>query len=87
MVAGKFVPAVIGISKCCHFRLAIWGPRLRCPMRWVSALPWVGLLLAPCALGLHPHVDHDRERVRGAQLGVAYKENAEAPDALPQLIR
>ncbi len=75
-VAGKFVPAVIGISILSFIAWAIWGPSPALAYGLVSAIA-VLIIACPCALGLATPMSIMTATGRGAQAGVLIK-NAEA---------
>ncbi len=76
MVAGKFVPAVIGISLLSFVIWSIWGPSPAFAYALVSAVA-VLIIACPCALGLATPMSIMTATGRGAQMGVLIK-NAEA---------
>lgn len=76
MVAGKFVPAVIGIAVIAFIAWAIWGPTPSYAYALVSAVA-VLIIACPCALGLATPMSIMTATGRGAQAGVLIK-NAEA---------
>ncbi len=76
MVAGKFVPAVIGIAIVSFISWAIWGPAPALSYALVSAVA-VLIIACPCALGLATPMSIMTATGRGAQIGVLIK-NAEA---------
>jgi len=76
MVAGKFVPAVIGIAIISFISWAIWGPEPALAYGLVSAVA-VLIIACPCALGLATPMSIMTATGRGAQAGVLIK-NAEA---------
>lgn len=75
-VAGKFVPAVIGVAVIAFIAWAIWGPAPALAYALVSAVA-VLIIACPCALGLATPMSIMTATGRGAQLGVLIK-NAEA---------
>tara|TARA_R110002096_G_scaffold201392_20_gene385968 strand:- start:3053 stop:5524 length:2472 start_codon:yes stop_codon:yes gene_type:complete len=76
MVAGKFVPVVIGIAVLSFIAWAIWGPEPALAYALVSAVA-VLIIACPCALGLATPMSIMTATGRGAQMGVLIK-NAEA---------
>ncbi len=76
MVAGKFVPAVIGVAILSFIAWAIWGPAPSYAYALVSAVA-VLIIACPCALGLATPMSIMTATGRGAQMGVLIK-NAEA---------
>jgi len=75
-VAGKFVPAVIGIAVLAFIAWAIWGPVPPLAYGLVAAVS-VLIIACPCALGLATPMSIMTATGRGAQAGVLIK-NAEA---------
>ena len=75
-VAGKFVPAVIGVAVLAFIAWAIWGPEPAYAYALVSAVA-VLIIACPCALGLATPMSIMTATGRGAQAGVLIK-NAEA---------
>ncbi|WP_421880410.1 copper-transporting P-type ATPase [Pacificispira sp.] len=76
MVAGYFVPAVIGVAVVAFIGWAIWGPAPALSYALISAVA-VLIIACPCALGLATPMSIMTATGRGAQLGVLIK-NAEA---------
>jgi Cu+-exporting ATPase len=76
MVAGRFVPAVIGIALLSFVGWALWGPAPAYAYALVSAVA-VLIIACPCALGLATPMSIMTATGRGAQAGVLIK-NAEA---------
>jgi Cu+-exporting ATPase len=75
-VAGKFVPAVIGIAILAFIAWSIWGPAPAYAYALISAVA-VLIIACPCALGLATPMSIMTATGRGAQAGVLIK-NAEA---------
>ena len=75
-VAGKFVPAVVGIAALAFIGWAVWGPTPALAYALVSAVA-VLIIACPCALGLATPMSIMTATGRGAQAGVLIK-NAEA---------
>ncbi|MEX0696262.1 MAG: heavy metal translocating P-type ATPase [Dongiaceae bacterium] len=76
LVAGKFVPVVIGIAILSFLSWAVWGPAPALAYALVSAVA-VLIIACPCALGLATPMSIMTATGRGAQAGVLIK-NAEA---------
>jgi Cu+-exporting ATPase len=76
MVAGYFVPAVIGVAVISFIVWAIWGPEPALAYALVNAVA-VLIIACPCALGLATPMSIMTATGRGAQAGVLIK-NAEA---------
>src|SRR3981081_3778161 len=76
VVAGYFVPIVVGIAALTFVVWALWGPDPRMAHAIVTA---VGVLIiaCPCALGLATPMSIMVATGKGATLGVLFK-NAEA---------
>lgn len=80
VVAGYFVPIVVGISVLTFAIWAIWGPDPRLAHALVNAVA-VLIIACPCALGLATPMSIMVATGRGATLGVLFK-NAEAIELL-----
>ena len=76
VVAGYFVPIVVGISALTFVIWAVWGPNPRMAHALVNAVA-VLIIACPCALGLATPMSIMVAMGRGASLGVLFK-NAEA---------
>ncbi len=76
LVAGRFVPAVIGVAVLAFVAWAVWGPSPALSYALVSAVA-VLIIACPCALGLATPMSIMTATGRGAQAGVLIK-NAEA---------
>ncbi|WP_157353965.1 heavy metal translocating P-type ATPase [Aromatoleum toluclasticum] len=76
MVAGRFVPAVVGIAILAFIAWAVWGPAPALAYALVAAVA-VLIIACPCALGLATPMSIMTATGRGAQAGVLIK-NAEA---------
>ena len=76
VVAGYFVPIVVGISALTFVIWALWGPAPRLAHALVNAVA-VLIIACPCALGLATPMSIMVAMGRGATLGVLFK-NAEA---------
>jgi Cu+-exporting ATPase len=76
VVAGYFVPIVVGISALTFVIWAVWGPDPRMAHAIVNAVA-VLIIACPCALGLATPMSIMVATGRGATLGVLFK-NAEA---------
>jgi P-type Cu+ transporter len=76
MVAGYFVPAVIGVAIISLIAWAIWGPEPALAYALVNAVA-VLIIACPCALGLATPMSIMTATGRGAQAGVLIR-NAEA---------
>jgi P-type Cu+ transporter len=80
VVAGYFVPIVLGISALTFVIWAVWGPAPRMAHALVNAVA-VLIIACPCALGLATPMSIMVAMGRGASLGVLFK-NAEAIELL-----
>ncbi len=80
VVAGYFVPAIVGISVLTFLVWALWGPSPRLAHALVNAVA-VLIIACPCALGLATPMSVMVAMGRGASLGVLFK-NAEAIELL-----
>ena len=80
VVAGYFVPIVVGISALTFAIWAIWGPDPRLAHALVNAVA-VLIIACPCALGLATPMSIMVATGRGATLGVLFR-NAEAIELL-----
>jgi Cu+-exporting ATPase len=76
VVAGYFVPIVVGNSALTFVIWALWGPNPRLAHALVNAVA-VLIIACPCALGLATPMSVMVAMGRGASLGVLFK-NAEA---------
>jgi P-type Cu+ transporter len=76
VVAGYFVPIVVGIAALTFVIWAVWGPNPRMAHAIVNAVA-VLIIACPCALGLATPMSIMVATGRGASLGVLFK-NAEA---------
>jgi len=76
MVAGRFVPAIVGIAILAFIAWAVWGPAPALAYALVAAVA-VLIIACPCALGLATPMSIMTATGRGAQAGVLIK-NAEA---------
>jgi Cu+-exporting ATPase len=76
VVAGYFVPIVVGISALTFAIWAVWGPNPRMAHAIINAVA-VLIIACPCALGLATPMSIMVATGRGATLGVLFK-NAEA---------
>jgi P-type Cu+ transporter len=76
VVAGYFVPIVVGISALTFVIWSLWGPSPRLAHALVNAVA-VLIIACPCALGLATPMSIMVATGRGATLGVLFK-NAEA---------
>jgi len=80
VVAGYFVPIVVGISVLTFVIWGLWGPSPRMAHALVNAVA-VLIIACPCALGLATPMSIMVAMGRGASLGVLFK-NAEAIELL-----
>jgi Cu+-exporting ATPase len=76
VVAGYFVPIVVGIAALTFAIWAVWGPNPRMAHAIINAVA-VLIIACPCALGLATPMSIMVATGRGATLGVLFK-NAEA---------
>ena len=80
VVAGYFVPVVVGISALTFVIWTLWGPAPRMAHALVNAVA-VLIIACPCALGLATPMSIMVAMGRGASLGVLFK-NAESIELL-----
>jgi len=80
VVAGYFVPAVIGVALATFVAWALWGPEPRLAHALVNAVA-VLIIACPCALGLATPMSVMVATGKGASVGVLFK-NAEAIELL-----
>ncbi len=80
VVAGYFVPIVVGIAALTFVIWAVWGPSPRMAHAIVNAVA-VLIIACPCALGLATPMSIMVAMGKGASLGVLFK-NAEAVELL-----
>ncbi len=83
VVAGYFVPAVVGIAVIAFIAWNAWGPEPRLAHAVVNAVA-VLIIACPCALGLATPMSIMVGTGRGATLGVLVK-NAEALEIMEQV--
>lgn len=83
VVAGYFVPAVIGIALATLLVWGLWGPEPRLAHAIVNAVA-VLIIACPCALGLATPMSIMVGTGRGATLGVLIK-NAEALETMEKV--
>jgi P-type Cu+ transporter len=76
VVAGYFVPAIVGISVLTFIAWSVWGPSPRMAHAIINAVA-VLIIACPCALGLATPVSIMVSTGKGATVGVLFK-NAEA---------
>ena len=80
VVAGYFVPIVVGVAAVTFAIWAIWGPAPRMAHAFVNAVA-VLIIACPCALGLATPMSIMVATGKGATLGILFK-NAEAIELL-----
>jgi Cu+-exporting ATPase len=80
IVAGYFVPIVVGIAAITFVIWALWGPAPRMAQAVINAVA-VLIIACPCALGLATPMSIMVATGKGATLGVLFK-NAEAIELL-----
>ena len=80
VVAGYFVPVVIGVAAITFLVWAVWGPAPRMAHAVINAVA-VLIIACPCALGLATPVSILVATGKGATIGVLFK-NAEAIELL-----
>jgi len=83
VVAGYFVPIVVGIAALTFAVWAVWGPNPRLAHAIVNAVA-VLIIACPCALGLATPMSIMVATGKGATLGVLFK-NAEAIELMRQV--
>ncbi|MGD0907886.1 MAG: heavy metal translocating P-type ATPase [Candidatus Acidiferrales bacterium] len=83
IVAGYFVPIVVGAAALTFAIWALWGPEPRMAHAIVNAVA-VLIIACPCALGLATPMSIMVAMGRGASLGVLFK-NAEAIEFMRQV--
>jgi len=83
IVAGYFVPAVVGIAIIAFFVWGIWGPEPRLAHAIVNAVA-VLIIACPCALGLATPMSIMVGTGKGATMGVLIK-NAEALEIMEKV--
>ena len=83
VVAGYFVPAVVGIAVIAFIVWNLWGPEPRLAHAIVNAVA-VLIIACPCALGLATPMSIMVGTGRGATMGVLVK-NAEALEVMEQV--
>ena len=76
VVAGYFVPTIVGISILTFIAWSVWGPSPRMTHAIINAVA-VLIIACPCALGLATPVSIMVSTGKGATVGVLFK-NAEA---------
>ncbi|MCL5287891.1 MAG: heavy metal translocating P-type ATPase [Acidobacteria bacterium] len=80
VVAGYFVPVVVGIAVLTFIVWGVWGPEPRMAHALINAVA-VLIIACPCALGLATPMSIMVAMGKGATLGVLFK-NAEAIETL-----
>jgi Cu+-exporting ATPase len=83
VVAGWFVPLVVGVAILTFIAWSIWGPEPRLAYALVNAIA-VLIIACPCALGLATPMSIMVGTGRGAEAGVLFR-NAEALELLEQI--
>ncbi|HVB35554.1 MAG TPA: heavy metal translocating P-type ATPase [Patescibacteria group bacterium] len=83
VVAGYFVPAIVGIAIVTFAVWAIWGPSPRMAHAMVNAVA-VLIIACPCALGLATPISIMVASGKGAGVGILFK-NAEAIEHMRQV--
>jgi Cu+-exporting ATPase len=83
VVAGWFVPAVVGAAALTFVAWSIWGPEPRMAYALLNAVA-VLIIACPCALGLATPMSIMVASGKGATLGVLFK-NAEAIEVMRQV--
>jgi len=83
VVAGWFVPAVVGAAALTFVVWSIWGPEPRMAYALLNAVA-VLIIACPCALGLATPMSIMVATGKGATLGVLFK-NAEAIEVMRQV--
>ncbi|MDX2457966.1 MAG: heavy metal translocating P-type ATPase [Gammaproteobacteria bacterium] len=83
VVAGYFVPAVVGVAVSAFIVWGVWGPEPRLAHAVVNAVA-VLIIACPCALGLATPMSIMVGTGRGATLGVLVK-NAEALEIMEKV--
>ena len=83
LVAGYFVPAVVGVAAIAFIVWGVWGPEPRLAHAVVNAVA-VLIIACPCALGLATPMSIMVGTGRGATMGVLIK-NAEALEIMEKV--
>jgi Cu+-exporting ATPase len=83
VVAGYFVPIVVGVAALTFIIWAVWGPNPRMAHAIVNAVA-VLIIACPCALGLATPMSIMVAMGRGATLGVLFK-NAEVIELMREV--